>query len=255
MGFRIITIIVFLCANSLQAQFVAGLEYSLAILGSNQERFQYQIVVANENETTDFYEVYNDLGAVSNGIGLRSLGGRFLANKKWIVGYSLGIGYNYFSSSAELRYNNSSTNNRDSIVNAFNGFEFSTQYHSINFSHFIDVHFNPSEKIKITNSVGIGLNALVKTRSKAVEFDGSIINTNHPLLKIQYQPQLTEKYNGFSMTYFASIDLFSIGLFTKPSEFEIPDKRIPFSNLKFNSIGIRFIPDSKLKEEDYRNDY
>ena len=247
----ILLLLLFSAAQFSFGQFSNGIGYDLSFLNTEQE-YDYNVYVLNENETIDLYAVNSRLGAISHGIMLRSFGGQFTNPKKVSLGYSLEIGYNFFSSKSKLLYRESSTNFRDSIVNAFDGLAFRTDYHAIRFDHFFDVHWNVSETVKITNSIGVGLKAIVSGKAQGIDFGGTrkgtIISTNHPLLRLQYQPQITERYKRFSLTYFAAVELFALPLFTKPSVHEVPDQRIPFSAIRFNSIGIRFIPHPKEKE-------
>ncbi len=228
-------------------QFSIGIGTDVAFLRT-EEVYNYNLLVYNENETAQMYRVRNELNPVSNGIVLRSFGGQFLNKKKLTIGYSLEIGYHYFSSKSNLAYLGSSTLDKDSIVYDFDNFSFRTNYHALRFNHFLDVHWNPTDDVKITNSLGVGLGAIVRGNAPYVDFDGTMINTNHPIMKFSYQPQVTEKYKRFSMTYFATIDLFSMSLFTKEKPYDTPDYRIAYSKLRFNAMGLRFIPHLKEKE-------
>lgn len=229
-------------------QFTAGIGYDFLFLNPRVEDFTYDLIVVNENETRDLYTVRNDFGALSHGIGLRSFGGQFLNPKKFVPGYSLEIGYRYFSSSSDVLYRESSTTDPDSIVNLMGGLKFRTNYHLINFYHFFDFHVNLSEKIKLTNSFGLGIEAIVKASSPSAGYRAEIVSTNHPILKLNYRPQLIEKYERLSIVYFASIDLFAFSLFKNSDPYENTDFRIPFDQLRFNGIGVRFLPHFKEKE-------
>ena len=105
------------------------------------------------------------------------------------------MGYQYFTSKGKFLYLESSTHDADSIVNFFDGFTFESNHHMVRFDHYLDMHWNASPTVKITNSIGVGLTALVRGASPNLEIDGTMINTNHPILKFKYQPQITEKYN------------------------------------------------------------
>lgn len=229
-------------------QFVVGAGYELGFIQTENE-YNFNVLVYNDNETFDFYSVQSELGAVSHGVMGRSFGGQFLNPKKVTFGYSLELGYQYFTSNSKFLYRESSTSYADSIVNFFDGFTYKSNYHMVRFDHYLDVHWNPSSTIKITNSLGVGLTALVRGASPALDFDGTMVNTNHPIIKFKYQPQITEQYKGFSLTFFASVDLFAFELFTKQTQYETPDYRIPLPKLRFNTIGIRFVPDPKKPKE------
>jgi hypothetical protein len=229
-------------------QFLVGAGYELGFI-QTEEVYNLNVLVYNDNETYDFYSVQSQLGAVSHGVMGRSFGGQFLNPKKLTLGYSLELGYQYFTSKGKFFYRESSTTYADSIVNFFDGFTYQSNYHMVRFDHYLDLHWNPSSTIKISNSIGAGLTALVRGASPALEIDGTMINTNHPIIKFKYQPQITEQYKGFAMTFFASIDLFAFELFTNQTEHETPDYRIPLNKLRFNTIGIRFVPDPKKPKE------
>lgn len=246
--YLIIGLALTLCTG-LFAQFSTSIGVEGSLLNTKED-YVYGVSVFNENETMDFYVVNSDLGVTTQGLVLRSFGGQFMKNSGVTCGYSLGIGYRHFSSASEFTYVGSSTDDKDSIVNEYDNFQHKTQYHIIRFTNFFDVHWNYSETLKITNSIGIGFNAIVQAKSANLEFDGSIVNANHPILKLIYQPQITKAYKRFSMTYFASIGLFAVPLFTKPNPFDIPDERIPFEKLRINTIGIGFIPYFKKEEKD-----
>ncbi len=237
-------------------QFTTGAGYELSFL-KTKEVYVYGLQVFNKNETSDLYRVQNEIGVASHGFCIRSFGNQFTNPKKVTLGYSLGLGYRTFSSRSKLNYRASSTTYQDSIVNDYDGFEFKIRYHMIRFDHFFDIHWNPNSTIKITNSIGVGLSAIVKASSPDLGFDGTVINTNHPILRLLYQPQVTEKYERFSMTYFASVELVAFSLFNKPGIYDMPDLRIPLSKLRFNTIGIRISPHvkEKKKEELSREDY
>ncbi len=235
-------------ASESWGQFVVGAGYELGFI-QTEEEYNFNVLVYNDNETYDFYSIQSELGAVSHGIMGRSFGGQFLNPRKVTLGYSLELGYQYFTSKGKFFYRESSTRDADSIVNFFDGFTFESNYHMVRFDHYIDVHWNPSPTIKITNSIGAGLTALVRGASPALDIDGTMINTNHPIVKFKYQPQITEKYKGFSMTFFASVDLFAFELFNNQAPHQTPDYRIPLNKLRFNTIGIRFVPDPKKPKE------
>lgn len=235
-------------SNAGYAQFSIGVGPDVAFMPTSNA-YNYNVLVYNENETSDLYGVRSHFNPVSAGFSARSFGYQFIKPKKLTFGYSLEIGYRYFSSHSDFFYRGSSTADPDSIVNLFEGYAFETHYHTLRFNHFFDVHWNPTETIKITNSIGVGLGAIVLGKSPGLSFDGTIVNTNHPIVRFLYQPQITEKYEKFSMTYFAAIQLFAFPLFTRSSVYETPDFRIPYEKIRFNALGLRFVPHFKVKEK------
>ncbi len=231
----------------LLAQQSVGLGYEFSFLSTSEQTYNYNVGVYNKNETIDFYNVRNKMGAVAHGLSIRSYGSQFFKKQKIAVGYSLDLGYSFFQGESEFAYLRSSTSNRDSIVNLYDDLKFRSNYHTIRFNHYLDVHWNPSESTKITNSIGVGIAAIVKGSTKQLGYEASIINNNHPILKLVYQPQITERYEKLSITYFASIDLFAFSLFQTTTTHSILEQRIPFQKLRFNTIGLRFVPNPKLK--------
>lgn len=237
-----------LLPNSSYTQFSIGIGPDVAFMPSGNV-YNYNVLVYNENETNDLYGVRSHFKPVSAGFSARSFGYQFVNPNKLTFGYSLEIGYRYFSSHSDFFYRGSSTTDPDSIVNLFSDYTFETHYHTLHFNHFFDIHWNPSETIKITNSIGVGLGAIVSGKSPGLSFDGTIVNTNHPIVRLLYQPQITEKYERFSITYFASIQLFAFPLFTRSGIYEIPDLRIPYEKVRFSALGVRFVPHFKVKEK------
>jgi len=206
----------------------------------------------NPNQTYDYYIIHNQLNPIAHTLSLRSFGGKYLEDKKFNVGYSLDIGLQQFSSSSILVYDYSSTTNRDSIVNDYHGFRFNSNYTVIYFNHFIDFNLKLSDHIKFTQSLGVGLSAPIRARSKnVVGAYETMIDTDFPLaFNLIYEPQIIEKYQKFDVGYFFSISLFSASIFSNKDDDAFYDtSRIKLSELNFNGIGIRFIPHMKLKEE------
>lgn len=245
MRFIYLSLFVFF-TNQIFGQNSFGLAYELSFLSANSASYDYNAVVLNDNETIDSYNVRNQLGALSHGFSVRSYGRQFHSSKKTAFGYSLDIGYSFFRGSSDFLYLQSSTLNRDSIINDFDRFKLNSVYHSVRFNHYLDFHWNPSADTKITNSIGVGISAIVKGSHRSLGFDASMVNNNHPILKFVYQPQLTEKYDKLSVTYFASIDLFAMSLFRSEQAYPKADHRVPYSNIRFNSLGVRIVP--RMKE-------
>ncbi|WP_070137574.1 hypothetical protein [Crocinitomix algicola] len=222
-------------------QFTYGFGLENSFLKVNGEYHPW-VSVYNENETVDLYRLRNQIGVSSQGFSLRNFGGQFLNTKDFSFGYSLELGYHFFKSQSQFVYIGSSTSDRDSIVNLYDDFKFHTRYHNVYVRNFLDAHWNLSETIKWSNSIGVGLHALVKYHAVNYGYDGSVFNTNHPIIKLIYQTQITEQYEDFSISYFANIDLYSFAIFTKNYNYSIPDFRIGYNKIHFNSIGLRFIP-------------
>ena len=234
----LVFLIGFICFHS-YGQFTIGVGAETAFLNTKLN-YNYGLANYNDNETFTYYLVRNQLKTVSPNVSVRSFGRQFLSNADNTVGYSLEIGYQLFTVQSKLFYQNSSTANTDSIINLFDHFSFTTNYHLIRMNHFFDWHINPpNTNLKITHSLGVGFAAIVKYKSRKTTINVPVVNVNHPIINIKYQPQITEKYGDFAIMYFASISLFSIDLFTKPKLYQTPENNLPLSALKFNSIGIR----------------
>lgn len=249
-----LSIFLLLSAHVVNAQFFFGAGYDLAAIHTN-DTYESYLRVYNENETWDLYKMNQELGVLSQGVSIRNYGQKFESDQTWAAGYSIEMGYRYFRSKGQMMYQGSSTDHSDSIVNVLGGYRYKTRYHIVRFTHYFDVHYNPSEKVKISQAIGVGLNALVKVKTPGVDFDGAIISPNYPTLTFNYQPQITEKYERFYVSCFVHLNLFRIPLFTKPSSpFQQPDSRTWLSEIRMQSIGVRIIPrirqwQEKEKEE------
>lgn len=244
-----IFLIFVLGSGELSAQFSNGLSVETSYLKPIDQQY-YWLAIYNENETYDYYRIQNDLGVGAIGLGLRSFGAQFLSDDDIQLGYSLGLGYTYFRSNGHFVYRGSSTNYRDSIINAFDDYHYPTNYHLIRLVNFFDIHWNISASIKLTNSFGFGIHALIKANSVGLDFDGAMINSNYPTFKWTYEPQLTESYERFSISYFASIDLFSSALFVGSNPPEPYETRYQLNQVVFNTFGIRIIPKKKVNKPD-----
>lgn len=251
--FFLVLLVSLYCKNN-YAQFSFGASYELSAIQTQSEFLNY-LQVYNENETWDLYRLNQNLGTLAQGIGVRSFGQRFSNNNRWQIGYSMELGYRFFRSSGNLIYQGSSTNNSDSILNYFNNLNYKVRYHVVRFTHYFDAHFNVSEKVKISNSIGVGLNAMVKINTRGVSFDGAMVSPNYPALTLNYQPQITEKYERFYLSVYLNLNLFRYALFTKPtSAYQQPDTRTWLSEVRMHSLGIRIIPipkDKTKRERDF----
>ncbi len=229
-------------------QFRPGISYDM-YFPTTKSDFSYTVAAFNANETFSFYEVSTRLNPVVAGFSIRNSGSRFESKQKWILGYSLEIAYRQFSTKNRMAFSSSSTQNNDSIIRNYHGFVFNTSYKSLLTSHFLDVHFNPTAKIKITNSFGLSLSAILKTESRNTNVPGKGVESNYPVLKLIYQPQITEQYEGISVSYFATIDCFSWELFrTKVNGLLSEQNGILMSTIRFNGIGVRIMPQLNVKK-------
>lgn len=218
--------------NSLTAQNTVGVGYELSFLNTAQLKYNYNLAVFNENETVDYYHVINQVGILAHGFTIRSYGKQFHAQKKMTVGYSLELGYRFFQSKSK----SSLTYMRNPI-----------NYNVVYFNHYLDWHWNLSESIKFTNSFGVGIAAITKGISKSLGHKAAVINNDHPIIKFVYQPQITERYEHFSVTYFCGIDVVSFS-FLK-NKYMHDYGKIPFKKLRFNTIGLRFVFQPKTKSK------
>ena len=248
-----IALIVFLIylGQSTYCQFTPTFGYKASAISGNTLYQRSSGATRNNNQTYDYYIIHNRLNPIAHTLSLRSFGGKYLEDKKFNISYSLDIGIQHFRSSSILVYDYSSTSNRDSIVNAFDGFQYNTNFTAIYFSHFIDFNLKLSDHIKFTQSLGFGLSAPIRARAKNVQgTNETMIDTDFPLaFNIVYEPQIIEKYEKFDVSYFFSINLLSVSVFSNKDDDAYYDtSRIKLSELNFNGIGIRFIPHMKLKE-------
>lgn len=247
--YALIAILLAFSCNKANAQFSFGGGYELSAIYSQSEFLNY-LQVYNENETWDLYRLNQNLGTLAQALSLRSYGRRFEKDDKWQLGYSMELGYRFFRSTGNLLYQGSSTSNTDSIVNLFGGLEYKVRYHVINFTHYFDIHYNASEKIKLSNAIGVGLNAIVRTNTPGAGFDGAMVSPNYPALVLNYQPQITEKYDRFYLSCFLNLNLFRYALFTKPTSlYEQPDTRTWLSEVRMHGLGIRVVPRIKAKPQ------
>lgn len=227
------------------AQFSPGISYELSFPTANTD-FSYTVMAFNENETFTFYEISTNLNPTASGVSIRNFGRRFDSKQKWILGYSLEIGYRKFSTNNRMAFSSSSTQNNDSIVRNYNGFQFKTDYNALYTSHYLDVHFNPTDKIKITNSFGLSLAAIISSDSRKTNVPGKGVESNYPILKVIYQPQITEDYERVSISYYANFDCFSWDLFRSSTKgFLSETNGIPLSKIRFNGVGVRIVPHFK----------
>jgi hypothetical protein len=234
------------------SQFTPTLGYKASAISGKTLYQRSHGATRNTNQTYDYYIIHNRLNPIAHTLSLRSFGGKYIEDKKFNVGYSIDIGLQQFRSSSILVYDYSSTTDRDSIVNAYDGFRFNTNYTVVYFNHFIDFNLKLSDNIRFTQSIGVGLSAPIRARSKNVEGTSeTMIDTDFPLtFNVVYEPQIIEKYEKFDVSYFFSVSLISGSVFGNKEDDAFYDQsRIKLSELNFNGIGIRFIPHMKLKEE------
>ncbi len=230
------------------SQFTPSLAYKASIIDVESHYYKSSIIVSNPNDTYDYYIVHNDLNPVLHTLSLRSFGKKYLVDKTFNFGYSLAIGLQHFTSSSKLLYDYSSTTYRDSIINAFNGYTYRTNYSMVFSTHFFDFNWNISERIRFSQSIGVGFVALMRAKSRNVA-NSSIVDNDYPImLSISYEPQILEKYEKFDVSYFLSFNLFNLGLYNwKDDDQAYWDTRMKISDMRFNGIGIRFFPHMKLK--------
>lgn len=203
--------------------------------------YKSSLAALNDNETVDYYIVHNHLSPLASGLSLRSFGKKYFVNDKLTVGYSLAIGLQHFTSNSELLYSHSSTTYQDSIVNAYNGYEYRTNYSMVFFNHFLDLHIPIEEDLKFIISCGVGISALMRAKSANVP-NSSIIDNDYPVaLNFIFEPQVVEKYKRFDMGYFLTFHLHSLPLYNwKDDDAYYADGRFKLSDLKFTGIGLRF---------------
>ncbi len=232
-------------ANTSCSQFNPGLEGNFHFV-NELKLSTYNVRDYNENETFTDYKVKTELHPISMSLGIRNFGTQFQSQNKRCIGYSLGIGYHQFSTTSTLTFVNSSTSNRDSIVARLHNGQFKSIYRSIFMSHFFDVHWNSSDRIKITNSIGLNITVMAQTKSLNSNISQRALVANLPIFKLVYQPQITEIYARCSISYFAQFTLFATDLLKKsPSNQYVKPIGTPFSSLRLNSIGLRFMPHLK----------
>ena len=235
----------FLVGSSCYCQFNPGVEGNAHFM-NDLKLSSYTVSDYNENETFTDYKVKTELNPISMSFGIRNFGTQFQSLKKNCIGYSLGIGYHQFSTTGQLSFLRSSTSNRDSIVTRLHIGYFKSIYRSIFMSHFFDVHWNPSDRIKITNSIGLNITVMVQTKSLNTNITQRALVGNLPLFKLIYQPQITESYARCSISYFAQFTLFATDLLKKSASNQfVKPFGTPFSSLRFNSIGLRCMPHLK----------
>ena len=205
----------------------------------------------NINETYDYYTAHSSLSPLGAGAELRGFGRQFMDSSKVNIGYSLGIGINQFRSSTYFVYFGSSTADPDSIINDHGDFEFNTYFSNLYFYNYLDIHWNLSDKVKWSNSIGVGLLAMVRAKARDFpEHDAVMIDNDRPvILSFAYETMITERYKRFDVGYFISFTPFGIPLFDEDADNYLgADNRHKLSDVKFNSIGIRFLPHPKKKK-------
>jgi len=244
----LLTSLVIFLSTLAQGQFTPSIAYKAFAIKKDSYYYKSEVIVRNSNSTYDYYIVHNRLNLLSHGLSLRSFGKKYVDKKKFTIGYSLAIGLQHFTSSSNLLYNYSSTTYRDSIINIYNGYKFRTNYSLLFFNHFLDFNYRFNDKLCFMNSVGVGISALMRAKSKNVA-NSSIIDIDYPVvLNFSYEPQIIEKYKKFDVAYFFSINLFSLSLYNwKDDDEYYNDNRFKLSDLRFNGIGIRFLPHMKHK--------
>lgn len=226
-------------------QFSPGLELDCGFL-TEQKLNKTSVSDYNKNETRTYYSVYNELNPTWVGVSIRNFGSQFTSKNKNSIGYSLGIGYRQFSTISRLAFAGSSTTYRDSIVSRLHGAKFRTKYQMLTMDHYFDFHWNATETLKITNSIGFNLSTIIRITSPKTNINQSAINGELPLFKLFYQLQVTEKYQRCSVSYFALFDLYSLELFKSTiNEFHAKSDNTRFSSLHFNAIGLRIMPHLK----------
>jgi len=221
-------------------------------LKSGDNYYNYNVAWYNDiNETYDYYAAHSSLGPLAGGINLRSYGRQFLDSSRFSVGYSLGIGINQFRSETYFVYAGSSTADPDSIINAHGDFRFKTDFSTVYFYNYLDVHWNLSDKVKWTNSLGVGLKAMLRAKARDFPYHEAVmIDNDRPvILTFAYETMITERYRKVDVGYFISFTPFGLPLFDEdadnPNGF---DDRHKLSKIRFNSIGIRVIPHPKKKK-------
>ena len=231
------------------SQFVATGAYKAQILFSPTDYYQNEVIARNSNDTYDYYIAHHHLNPMVYSISLRSFGKKYFEEEKTTFGYSLEIGFQHFTSSATLLYDYSSTNYRDSIINALNGYQYKTNYTTVLFNHFLDFNYPINESMKFIASVGIGITALMRSKSATVP-NASMIDADYPVTaNLVFEPQIVEKYKRFDVGYFFSFHLHGLALYNwKDNDIDYGDTRIKMADLRFNGIGIRFIPHPRPRD-------
>lgn len=230
------------------AQLATGIGYKGAMINASVLDYQSRLTVWNSNETTDTYAVNNTIGAAAQTLSLRSYGKKYFYDQKFKAAYSLEIGLQYFSSRGQFLYESSSTTYADSIINAYNGFAYRTDYTTVYFNHFADFYFPLKDDLRLVISAGLGINALMRAKSKEIP-RASIIDTDFPVMATStLEIQLLEKYKKHDVGYFISLNIYNLALYSwKDEDLEYGDERLKFSSLRFNGIGLRWIPHPKQK--------
>ena len=240
--------LLFCCIMSfiVQAQFVPSVGASIAAVDAGIRDYTAIGSVYNvSNETYDYYYIHNTLGPLVGDVNLRGFGRNFLSDARFRPGYSLEIGLKQFRSEGIFVYNSSSTNDPDSILNRYDNFHFRTDYSMAYFKHYFDFNWNLNDKIKWTNSLGLGIMAMIRAKARDIN-DASIIDNDRPVvLNFAYQCQFTEKYELFDVGYYIAIDLFALSMF---KEDEVFDPRIKLKDIRFGGFGFRLIPHPKKKK-------
>lgn len=233
-------------------QVVPSVGLKMYYLNSGDNYYNFDVSwYNNSNETYDYYAAHTNLGPMAGGIELRSFGRQFLDSSKVTLGYSLGIGINQFRSETYFVYSGSSTADPDSIVNGQSDFRFKTDFSTVYFCNYLDIHWNLSHKVKWTNSIGVGLMAMLRAKARDFPYHEAVmIDNDRPvILSFAYETMITERYRKMDIGYFVSFTPFGIPLFDEdadnPNGFDDRDK---LSKVRFNSIGIRIIPHPKKKE-------
>ena len=159
---RTFYIIVYLSiSTNLSAQFTPTFAYKASAIKLDSYYYKSEIIVRNPNDTYDYYIIHNYIDPIAHTISLRSFGKNHLEDDKINFGYSLGIGLQHFRSSSTLQYNYSSTTYQDSIINALDGYTYNTNYTMVFSNHFIDFNWNVSDKVRLSQSLGFGIFALM----------------------------------------------------------------------------------------------
>ncbi|MBN4072625.1 hypothetical protein JYT74_01165 [Crocinitomix catalasitica] len=218
----------------------------------NQNSYQYNVAWYNRsNETYDFYTAHSHLAPLGAGFGLRSFGRQFLDSSRFNIAYSLEIGITQFRSRTNFIYAGSSTTDPDSILNAHGGFEFSTDFSMVYFMNYLDFHLNITPKIKWTNSIGVGMMAMFRSKARDFPYQEAVmIDNDRPvILSFSFESQITEKYDNFDVGYFISFTPYGIPLFDEDVDNANGfDDRHKLSKVKFNCLGIRFMPHPKKRK-------
>ncbi|WP_027420153.1 hypothetical protein [Crocinitomix catalasitica] len=230
----------FYCGQYLSAQFYPSLGVDISYI-HKKTSYARNLAVINENETIDYYKMDGDIAPVFIGLNIKSYGKGFGDESKFKIGYSLGLGYGVFTGESTLVYLRSSTDYADSIVNNYSDFTYRTNYHNIDFNHNFDVHWNVKEDLKFTNTLGFGLSTIVKVGGSEIDFDGGIVNVNHPTLNFLYQPQISKKYERYWLSYYLKAQFYSINLFSSQVFNSDGFGKIDLNDLLYFGAGFRFV--------------